>query len=423
MRGLMLLAALAVALPAGALEWDYRSMEGRQATCIRADDEHARIFVGTIEGFHYLDIPTGEWTSRDWEGWIGRTVRSITGHREHDQRVITGRVNAFFKGYIELSDDLGETEAQVCSSQGGAVNGLATDPDDADRMYACTWHDVAPGEVLRSSDGGETWTLLEGTIHYAMTSIVTDIAGAIFVGGDERVTRSLDGGETWETARTGLPDAYGIYCLAADPEQTGHLFASNDIGLYETQSSGASWSQIHPASCRSLATSPTILSIPGGPTYRPVAAATWDERVLLSLDGGRTWEDISGNLAPAVPVAVDVSMTDRRLYVATTADGVFSRPIADLSAAEPPAPGEAGMRLHCPRPIRGAARFEFRTTRPGPALLEILDVSGRWQTTLLDRWLPAGNHTVTGAVGSRGVHFGRLRCADGEVVTRMVVLR
>jgi hypothetical protein len=35
---------------------------------------NGRIFVGTLEGFHYLEQATGVWTNRDWEGWIGRQV-------------------------------------------------------------------------------------------------------------------------------------------------------------------------------------------------------------------------------------------------------------------------------------------------------------------------------------------------------------
>lgn len=403
-----------------AAEWTYESMEGVNATCIESDPVHGRIFVGTYEGFHYLDIPTGDWTSRDWPGYIGRTVYSIAWHPTHDQRVITGRVNAFFKGYIEISHDLGASEQLVYSSSGGDVTGLARDFDDPDLFYACTWSDVAPGEIVRSRDGGQTWVLLTGTIQYAMTSIAVDAEGTVYAGGSDRVTRSRNQGDTWEAAWNGLPENYGIYCIAANPEIPGHLLASNDLGLYETTDGGDSWSQIAAISCRNIAWAPGIFWVPDTRTEGPIALATWDDRVLVSLNGGADWENETGDL-PQEAVDLTFSIFDSQLYAVTASRGTYRTQILDPSGADEPA--TARLTLAGPQPYRPGDCLTFSLTEPGRVLFEVLDVTGRRCAVLVDRWVGAGTHmTRWPAAGiPAGVYYGSLRHGTERALIRLVL--
>lgn len=404
-----------------AAEWTYESMQGVTTTCIESDPIHGRILVGTIEGFHYLDIPTGQWTSRDWVGWIGRTVRSIGWHPNHDQRVITGRVNAFFKGYIEISHDLGVSEEVAYSSNGGSVTGLARDATDPDLFYACTWSDVAPGEITRSRDGGLHWTLLAGTIQYALTSIAVDVAGTVYVGGSDRVTRSLDQGDTWEPAWNGLPENYGIYCLEVNPEMPGHLLASNDLGLYASSDGADSWTMILPVSCRNIAWSPGLCGVPDQRTEGPIALATWDDRVLVSTNSGIDWDDESGDL-PQGAVDLTFSTYDSQLYAATANRGTFRTRILDPSGV-----GEvvvsAPVSIAGPQPYRPGDHLTYTLEHTGHVLLDILDVTGRRQAVLINRWLAAGTHTTHWDTHGMpaGVYYGRLRSRADQALVRIIL--
>ena len=408
---------------APAAEWEYLAMDGIQATCIEDDPVHARLFVGTIEGFHYLDLATGIWTERDWEGWIGRTVRSIGWHPDRETRVLTGRVNAFFKGYIELSDDLGATEEIVYSSEAGDVTGIARDPDDADRYYACTWHDITPGEIVRSLDGGESWLPLASVIHTAMTGIAVDAAGAIYVSGDARVTRSVDGGDQWAGAWNGLPAGYGCYCIGADPDGEGALLASNDLGLYLTEDAGDVWTEVLAQDCRAVEWGGTVVSVPGGPTYRLAAAITWDARVMLSLDGGLAWDDITGDL-PSTPIDVAFAPFDNLLYVATAGDGVFRAPWLDPQAVLDDHHGRGALCLLAPTPFPVGGELRFELPRGAWTRLTLHDVAGRWQATLIDAALAPGPHAVawrTDAVAP-GCYFARLESGGARATVRLLLL-
>ncbi|MBD3334095.1 MAG: hypothetical protein GF355_01100 [Candidatus Eisenbacteria bacterium] len=189
-----LLVSLILWAPFNAPAWEYESMAGVSATCIDDDPIHGRVFAGTYEGFHYHDIVSGEWIKRDEEGWIGRQVFAVGWHANLDQRVITGRENTFFKGYIKL--------------------------------YSC---------------------------------------------------RNIDWG--------------GI-----------------------------------------------LAGLPGAPSYYLVGVVTWDDHVIVSLDGGIQWLDITGDLAPAVPRDLAFSSFDESLYVVTETSGVFSRDLQTLISSTPEPP-------------------------------------------------------------------------------------
>jgi hypothetical protein len=416
---------LLLAWSAGAADWTYQSMDGIVTTCINSDPIHGRVFVGTLEGFHYQNIASGQWISRDWVGWIGREVHAITWHETLDQRVITGRVNAFFKGYIELSDDLGVSEQIVYTSSAGTVNGMARDPVDTDRYYACTWPDVVPGELVRSLDGGESWTPLSGIIHFAMTSIGVGADGTVFVGGDQRVTRSRDGGDSWEPASTGLPPGYGIYCVAPNPEIADHVLASNDLGLYETFDGGDSWEMISSASCSNIQWGWSWAIVPGSDGGQLVGATTWDNRVLVSQNCGVDWSDESGNLATMVPVDLTFSEFDETLYVNTANHGVWSTPVPDPSATSWPE-SRSTPRLLWTSPLRPGSEISFVISQGGRVTFDVFDVSGRYLARLLDRQVAAGHNSFTWPHTSWSSRHGpiwcRLRTPEGARCGKLLVV-
>ncbi len=201
------------------------------------------LFAGTGEGFQYLDLTTGIWTSRDDVDWIGRHVQSLTNHPQHPGRIITGRQNAWFKGYLELTEDWGETETLVYNSDGGVFKDVQVDPFNPDRILACGWQDISPGELVLSQDGGFSWTMIADPLQFTMTELAFDPlqTGGVYLSGSSQVTSSLDGGETWLPPSPDLPAAYGHYCIAASPLVASLLLTSSDLGIYRSENDGVNW--------------------------------------------------------------------------------------------------------------------------------------------------------------------------------------
>lgn len=160
---------------------------------------------------------------------------------------------------------------------------------------------VELGAVVRSEDGGETWSRhLRGTLRDCHSLKFHPLDGnyayeAGGTGGGASVSR--DGGRTWEKSKQGLAKSYGIVCGAdgVDPNtwyacvgaSPGNAFAEDpNVYLYRSNGSGH-WMPIgwddHP-----LQETPTVMvSVPGssGELY----IATQNGSVWHTLDFGASW--------------------------------------------------------------------------------------------------------------------------------------
>jgi hypothetical protein len=291
-------------------------------TCLHYEGATQTLLVGTVEGFLYYDIPGQAWTAREDTGWIGRTVQSIAAHPGEPGTIVTGRVNAFFKGYLELTEDWGVSSQLVYSSQGGVFKDLQVDPFAPDVFYACGWHDITPGDLVKSTDGGHTWATLPGHLHYTMTEIATDsrTPNTLYVSGDQQVTRSTDAGQTWVRVAEGLPSGLGVYCVAVSPQDSLILVAANDNGVYRTTDGGGQWVLVDSRDCQHFACNPVVPDMMTAVTFSPY-------KLLLSTDSGATWADRTDGFAGQQMVDVVFSGSGQQLYVSSAQAGVFARPV------------------------------------------------------------------------------------------------
>jgi photosystem II stability/assembly factor-like uncharacterized protein len=142
------------------------------------------------------------------------------------------------------------------------------------------------GTILRSTDGGTTWSLVESDTRQRLAAVWTSGHVAAAVGSRGTIVWSADGGATW----------------AAGPSGTdAHLTAvwGTDAGLVAVGDSGT-----------------LLRSTDGGRTWAPVASGThadleglwgsgdvlvavgWGGTILRSGDAGASWTRIRGDLWP-----------------------------------------------------------------------------------------------------------------------------
>ena len=234
-----------------------------------------------------------------------------------------------------------------------AIGALAMAPSDHNRLYAGTgegnifflvqnfplsasnedYHGVG---VLRSSDGGGTWTLVgsadfAGAAFYRIAVHATDpdvLFGATSVG----LMRSQDGGATWTAITSGLPPLSPsvISCtdVAYDPTNPDRAWCAFwASGIFRTDNANAAtptWTMLTtglPASGISriaLAVAPSnhdaiFALIADSPTSKAPPKGVYG-----STDGGDTWSLITTSLtivgSYTLNIAVDVSTPDV-LYV------------------------------------------------------------------------------------------------------------
>ena len=158
--------------------------------------------------------------------------------------------------------------------------------------------------------GDNVWTYsgLVGTVADIVTDPINpDIVYVLMNNGDlgqpdpqpDSVMKSVDGGSTWtEITGSGWRDIYQI-AIAHDSSNT--LYAGTAAGLYLTQDGGLSWRQVYPGDeTFTIAVSPADwkeaylgLCFTGGP---PCSGSTNTDKLLKTTDGGASWSAIGAGL-------------------------------------------------------------------------------------------------------------------------------
>lgn len=117
-----------------------------------------------------------------------------------------------------------------------AVNSMAMDPTNPNVLYAGTGEGFFNGDavrgagILKSTDGGETWTQLPSTansaFHYVQKLVVSKSGNRIYAATRAGIYRSADGGTTWTQVINGAP-VNGCMDLAIQTDRAvPYVFAS-----------------------------------------------------------------------------------------------------------------------------------------------------------------------------------------------------
>jgi len=227
----------------------------------------------------------------------------------------------------------------ILSVPTGPVGAVAVAPNDPKVVYL-----GGAGGLFRSTDGGETWTLLSRDLRYPHVLLVDPFDGRRLYAARRDlasflplpcVFRSSDGGAAWENLTAGLGDER-IFALALDPLQRGVLYAGSWAGrVYRSLDGGDTWAPVtsgpvreapgdQAGTVRQIAVSPVdgavyavqsyagaFRSDDGGASWKRISTeGGWlavdpqhgslylaGRRVLCSESRGERWIDISGNLA------------------------------------------------------------------------------------------------------------------------------
>jgi photosystem II stability/assembly factor-like uncharacterized protein len=149
---------------------------------------------------------------------------------------------------------------------------VAIDPTSPNTLYIGTAH----GGVWKSADGGQTWapksdyqtSLAIGALaidpnnNLRVFAGTGEYAGAVGTYYGSGVLRSVDGGNTWtETAKTTFPnDAISRILFDPTDATSQTMYLSSTRGVYESTDGGSNWNQLRAGSASDL-----VLLQPSGP--------------------------------------------------------------------------------------------------------------------------------------------------------------
>lgn len=258
-------------------------------------------------------------------------VRRLSVHPRRPRLLYAGLSSAF-------ADDLVRTDNGGASfvdlgplPSGQLLTDLAFDPASPDTVFASSLGDFPAGtcKSFRSTDRGNTWRCLR--LGQAIDLEVDPIDPKNVYGINVRVSKSTDRGNTWtpQGYNRGLPAGSTPFTLVHAPSATGHLYLSSDRGaVFRTVDGGRNWKDVTgnlPRSAyKSLAVDPRNPAV--------VYAALSGVGVYRSKNGGRRWQilnrGLSGNLVSGVfgrptPLAVD-PRDPSTIYLGTNNRGVYA---------------------------------------------------------------------------------------------------
>lgn len=215
-------------------------------------------------------------------------------------------------------------EWRVSGPPGGDVRALVVDPKDPSRFYFGT----LDGQIYTSGDGARTWRLLYNfnIPRLFVDHILVDPrdSNTLYIGAHRHKEaggffKSTDGGRKWRESKELKNEA--LHSLAQSNLNPNVLIAGTFNGIFRSDDSGASWSQLPTYSTpglvhvESLAIDPTSTDI--------IYAGTW-YLPYKTTDGGRTWNSIKNGIIDDSDIfAIDIDPRDRNHIIASACSGIY----------------------------------------------------------------------------------------------------
>ena len=197
----------------------------------------------------------------------------------------------------------GQTYGASRVNVSGRVSAIAVDPRNAAQVLC----GAANGGVWESFDRGANWiprtdyaaTTAVGAVVFDPRNPATAYCGTgegnwwswLGVG----ILRSSDGGASWSTLCTAPFVGQGFYDLVVDPADSNHLLAGTTSALYVSTNGGSAWTARRNARTWSIAIAPA-----GGAGAEILAASS--DGVWASTNGGTAWTAV---MLPGSPGAFD----------------------------------------------------------------------------------------------------------------------
>ncbi len=275
----------------------------------------------------------------------------------------------------------------------------ATAPMQGDRIMDYREMDYGnsrPG-VFRTTDGGNTWSDITGTLpdrYYGKLAVSPDNPDVVYLPvsgfGTSHLYRSLNGGITWSDIDGGqLPDV-PAHAVAVDPLNTDHIYFANDLGVW------------------------------------------------VSVDYGENWSEFKEGM-PGAAIVLDLSISEsnRKLRAVTHGNGVYERSLiyngipTGIDDNNPgKIPRDFLLEQNYPNPFNPETNIRFNIPVATDVKLIIYNLRGQLIRKLISGQYPAGDHTIkwngTNDQGQKvgsGVYIYRLLAGTHSQTRKMLLIK
>jgi photosystem II stability/assembly factor-like uncharacterized protein len=334
-----------------------------------------RVYVGNDGGVYRSDNNGASFKHGEYMPW--NQLFSIDISMQDPRKIVGGlQDNGGNRNYKRNEDPANDGWNDIT---GGDGTEMAINPRNEKNVYGCSQY----GVCAVSHDGGNTMSSYENSIIGTRKGWLTPIEfdpgdpHAVYTG-SEIVHRSADEGDSWTPISpdlTGGPGRetnplfrnYGtITTLAVAYADLGTIYAGTDDGRVQyTHDGGTTWTRatgVPTDWVTSVAIDRRNAKTVAFASFSGFRSGKSKALVFRTIDGGKTWKDISGNL-PQAPVN-DVVPVGDNLLVATDVGVFLSRSVSKnlgrswlkVGSGLPNAP-ITELRWHAPTSTVFAANF------------------------------------------------------------------
>lgn len=309
----------------------------------------------TLTGPFSLGVASAEWRSSGPFGGDAEIVRVVP---KTPGMVIAGAHNGLL--FASTNGGASWNNIPFSGQLSGTLHALEVDPRSEG-----TWYAGMEGErpwtsgVYKTTDGGETWSLLAGTKGKAVWSLTVWVSNPniiaagtgdgiyrsedagqnwarispddndelrpvvslafnptdkniLFAGTTHLPWRTTDGGATWTSIHTGMIDDSDVFSIQVNARQPETVFASACSGLYQSLDSASHWNKL-PTPKGAFRTWFVALD----PRHTGVVFAGTTEGLLRSEDDGKAWRLVTTEAVRSI--AFDTNVTGRIFFASTSA--------------------------------------------------------------------------------------------------------
>ncbi|HEX3703536.1 MAG TPA: choice-of-anchor D domain-containing protein [Vicinamibacterales bacterium] len=220
-------------------------------------------------------------------------------------------------------------------ASGGRVNNVTIDRSNPARVYAASEF----GGIFRSTDGGLTWSHLNGHVPTVTWDVKVDptnsnkVYATSFYDGRANsrsgINVSTDGGNTWTHPATATPPvsfcqsdvrrnepaAFGI---AIDPANPSHVFVGTNCGLAISTDAGVTWRFADPTPTDRADNIGDVVVHHGG-----IIDVCGDDGHLRSTDGGTTWTTATSQPLQSGRCSIAASPDESYVLFAVVGTSIF----------------------------------------------------------------------------------------------------
>lgn len=315
------------------------------------------------------------------------------------------------------TDDGGMSWQPVTTISGDTPTGLCAIQVVTPDVIVAGGRVGGPTHLLRSTDGGATWT---GQSMASQIAMITDLyfstpdTGFVFGGTNAniqfahaKILRTVDGGATWTTVYESARPFEIIWKAHFPTHDAGYAtvlsYAPNTLERFvaKTSDGGLNWSDLPLTGNGAKAFGVGFLTENTG----------WvgcDNSIYETSDGGQNWTPINvGQYVNKIRVLDDIAYgIGVRIYKMT--------PTLSGSAEQ----NEAPLRLLAwPNPANDTINVKFHLEKPSSVVIQLLDSKGNRLLETLPAPRDAGKHTETLASGTlRAGSYFLLVKADGQIL-------